>query len=48
MIKKAFDANGIQFALPTVQISEGGSDAAAAAARQALDVLKQPAAETAA
>ncbi|HYN13505.1 MAG TPA: mechanosensitive ion channel family protein, partial [Burkholderiales bacterium] len=31
MIKKAFDANGIKFASPTVQVS-GGADAAAAAA----------------
>ncbi len=43
MIKKAFDANGIKFATPTVQVA-GGAEAAgaAAAARQAL---QQPAAE---
>jgi len=37
MIKEAFDANGIKFAFPTVQVA-GGSDSAveAAAARQAL------------
>jgi small-conductance mechanosensitive channel len=39
MIKKAFDANGIKFALPTVQVSDG-DEAAAAAARQ---VLQKPA-----
>jgi len=37
MIKKAFDANGIKFARPTVQVAGGeGDTAAAAAARQAL------------
>jgi small-conductance mechanosensitive channel len=35
MIKKAFDANGIKFAFPTVQVA-GGEEATAAAARQAL------------
>jgi small-conductance mechanosensitive channel len=35
MIKKAFDANGIRIAVPTVQVA-GGGEAAAAAARQAL------------
>ena len=35
MIKKAFDANGIKFAFPTVQVA-GGDDATAAAARQSL------------
>jgi small-conductance mechanosensitive channel len=35
MIKKAFDANGIKFAFPTVQVA-GGDEATAAAARQAL------------
>jgi moderate conductance mechanosensitive channel len=39
MIKKAFDANGIQFAFPTVQVA-GGTDAVGAAARQSLDMLK--------
>jgi small-conductance mechanosensitive channel len=39
MIKKAFDANGIKFALPTVQVSDG-DEAAGAAARQ---VLQKPA-----
>jgi len=35
LIKKAFDANGIKFAYPTVQVA-GRDDSAAAAARQAL------------
>jgi small-conductance mechanosensitive channel len=35
MIKKAFDANDIRFAFPTVQVA-GGEDEAGAAARQAL------------
>src|SRR6185295_11296039 len=43
MIKKAFDANGIKFAFPTVQVA-GGDEAAAAAARQSL-VQAQKAAE---
>jgi small-conductance mechanosensitive channel len=38
LIKKAFDANGISFAFPTVQVS--GGDATAAAARQALEATK--------
>jgi small-conductance mechanosensitive channel len=35
LIKKAFDANGIKFAFPTVQVA-GGDEVAAAAARQSL------------
>jgi small-conductance mechanosensitive channel len=35
LIKKTFDANGIKFAYPTVQVA-GGDEATAAAARQAL------------
>jgi hypothetical protein len=35
MIKKAFDANGIKFAFPTVQVA-GGSDTTGAVARQGL------------
>jgi small-conductance mechanosensitive channel len=46
MIKKAFDANGIKFAYPTVQVA-GGGDAAggveAAAMKRALDLVKPPA-----
>jgi len=45
MIKKVFDANGIKFAFPTVQIAGDGNAAAAsaAAAQRALE-LTQPAA----
>jgi len=42
LIKKAFDANGIKFAFPTVQVA-GGETAGAAAARQALDLAAKPA-----
>jgi moderate conductance mechanosensitive channel len=38
MIKKAFDANGIQFAFPTVQVGKGDDDAAVA--RQAMEIQK--------
>jgi small-conductance mechanosensitive channel len=38
MIKKAFDANGISFAFPTVQVAQG--EDAAAAARQAIEMAK--------
>jgi moderate conductance mechanosensitive channel len=38
MIKKAFDANGINFAFPTVQVAQG--EDAAAAARQAMEIQK--------
>ena len=38
MIKKAFDANGIKFAFPTVQVAQG--EDGAAAARQMLEVAK--------
>jgi small-conductance mechanosensitive channel len=41
MIKKAFDDNGIKFAVPTVHVAEGGETAAAA--QQALKSLKAPA-----
>jgi small-conductance mechanosensitive channel len=39
MIKKAFDANGVKFAYPTVQVA-GGGDVAAAVARQGLELTK--------
>ena len=39
MIKKAFDANGIRFAFPTVQVA-GGSEPTAAAAQQALEMTR--------
>jgi moderate conductance mechanosensitive channel len=42
MIKQAFDANGIEFAFPTVQVA-GGTDAGVAAS--AHQVLARPAAE---
>jgi moderate conductance mechanosensitive channel len=38
MIKKAFDANDIKFAFPTVQVAQG--EDAAAAARQAMEIQK--------
>jgi moderate conductance mechanosensitive channel len=45
MIKKAFDANGIKFAYPTVQIAGDGEPAAAAVAQQALQLVHPAAAE---
>ena len=43
MIKKAFDANGIKFAFPTVQVAGGEvAPAVAAAAQQALGLDKPP------
>jgi len=41
MIKKAFEANGINFAFPTVTVA-GGGDATAAVAQQALDLVRPP------
>ncbi|MGQ0674757.1 MAG: mechanosensitive ion channel domain-containing protein [Rhodospirillales bacterium] len=43
LIKKTFDANDIQFAFPTVQVAGGAGDAAAAVARQSLELAKPPA-----
>lgn len=40
MIKKAFDANGIAFAFPTVTVAGGGAGAASAVAQHALDRAK--------
>jgi small-conductance mechanosensitive channel len=40
LIKKAFDANNIKFATPTVQVAGDTDAASAAAARQALDLVK--------
>jgi small-conductance mechanosensitive channel len=40
LIKKVFDANGIKFAFPTVQVAGGAEDAVAAAARQSLEHAK--------
>jgi small-conductance mechanosensitive channel len=39
MIKKAFDANDIHFAVPTIQVGKGDDDTAAAA-RQAIEIAK--------
>jgi len=41
MIKKAFDANGIKFAFPTVQVA-GGEPSVAAVAQQGLGLVKPP------
>jgi moderate conductance mechanosensitive channel len=41
MIKKAFDANGIEFAFPTVTVA-GGGEATAAAAQRGLDLVRPP------
>jgi small-conductance mechanosensitive channel len=40
MIKKAFDANGVKFAYPTVQVAGGTDDTLAAVARQGLQLSK--------
>jgi small-conductance mechanosensitive channel len=47
MIKKAFDANGIKFAYPTVQVAGGGEGdpATAAVSHQALELTRPQAAE---
>ena len=45
MLKKAFAANDIHFALPTVTVAGGSDGAQAAAARQAIVLAQQPAAE---
>jgi small-conductance mechanosensitive channel len=47
MIKKAFDANGIKFAFPTVQVAGEGEASTAAVAQRALE-LTRPAAAVAA
>ena len=39
LIKKAFEANGIKFAFPTVQVA-GGEEGRPAVAKQALDLVK--------
>ena len=41
MIKKAFDANGIKFAFPTVTVA-GGGDTTAAAAQKGLELVQPP------
>jgi moderate conductance mechanosensitive channel len=45
MIKKAFDANGIKFAYPTVQLAGDGEPSTAAVAQQALALTRPEAAE---
>jgi len=45
MIKKTFDANGIKFAYPTVQIAGDGEPSAAAVAQRALQLAQPAAAE---
>jgi len=42
MIKAAFDANGIKFAFPTVQIAGDGEPSAAAVAHRGLELIKTP------
>jgi small-conductance mechanosensitive channel len=44
LIKKAFDANGIKFAFPTVQIAGEGDASSAAVAQHALELAKPAAA----
>ncbi len=43
LIKTAFDANGIKFAFPTVQVAGGTDASVAAAAQNMLDASKAPA-----
>jgi small-conductance mechanosensitive channel len=43
-IKKAFDANGIKFAFPTVQLAGEGDAPTAAIAQQALELTRPQAA----
>jgi moderate conductance mechanosensitive channel len=43
MIKKAFDANGIKFAVPTVSVTGEGEPATAAIAQRTIE-LTHPAA----
>ncbi len=43
MIKKAFDANGIKFAFPTVQVAGGEDLSGAAVAHAGLELVKPPA-----
>jgi moderate conductance mechanosensitive channel len=45
MIKKAFDANGIKFAFPTVQVAGEGEAPTAAVAQRALELTQPAAAE---
>ena len=45
MIKKAFDANGIKFAFPTVSVTGEGEPSTAAVAQRALELTRPAAAE---
>jgi moderate conductance mechanosensitive channel len=45
LIKRAFDANGIHFAFPTVTVAGGEEKTTPAVAQQALDLTRTPAAE---
>jgi small-conductance mechanosensitive channel len=40
MLKSAFDANGIRFAFPTVQVAGDGEASAGAAARRGLELMQ--------
>jgi small-conductance mechanosensitive channel len=40
MIKKAFDENGIRFALPTVQVAGETENPSAAAAQRGLELIR--------
>ncbi|MBV8739470.1 MAG: mechanosensitive ion channel family protein, partial [Alphaproteobacteria bacterium] len=40
MIKKAFDANGVKFAFPTVQVAGESEDTSAAVAQHALELTR--------
>jgi hypothetical protein len=44
MIKAAFDANGVKFALPTVQIAGDDEPSAVAGAHRVLELTKPTAA----
>jgi moderate conductance mechanosensitive channel len=44
MIKAAFDANGIKFAFPTVQIAGEGEPSTAAVAQRTLELTRAAAA----
>jgi moderate conductance mechanosensitive channel len=46
LIKQAFDANGIEFAFPTVNVASSGGGAEPAAAKQALELLQREPAAT--
>jgi moderate conductance mechanosensitive channel len=45
MIKTAFDANGIKFAFPTVQVAGDGEASTGAVAQRALELTHPQAAE---